>query len=106
MSVWNVITVSLRQRLTPDRLLGRLNSAYRLLAWGTMPIGAALGGALGQAFGLRAVFVVGTALCLALFAGLPLLTPRRLVAAEAELPPAAGGPVEGAGSTLDDEPVG
>ncbi|WP_458115195.1 MFS transporter [Arthrobacter sp. D2-10] len=31
--LWNVITVSLRQRITPDRLLGRVNSAYRLLAW-------------------------------------------------------------------------
>ncbi len=76
------------------------------MAWGTMPIGAALGGALGQAFGLRVVFVVGTVLCLALFAGLPLLTPRRLVAAEAALGPAAGGHVVEAGSAPDDEPVG
>jgi MFS family permease len=89
VSVWNVITVSLRQRLTPDRLLGRLNSAYRLLAWGTMPIGAALGGVLGQAFGLRVVFVVGTAVCLAQFAALPLLSARRLAEAEAELVPDA-----------------
>jgi hypothetical protein len=36
---WNVITVSLRQRITPDRLLGRVNSCYRLVAWGTMPLG-------------------------------------------------------------------
>ena len=108
VSMWNVITVSLRQRLTPDRLLGRLNSAYRLLAWGTMPIGAALGGALGEAFGLRTVFVVGTALCLALFAGLPLLTPRRLAEAEAELEPEPE-PLGGGGSTeassTDDEPT-
>jgi MFS family permease len=32
--IWNVIVVSLRQRITPHRLLGRVNSAYRLLAWG------------------------------------------------------------------------
>ncbi len=84
ISMWNVVTVSLRQRLTPDRLLGRLNSAYRLLAWGTMPLGAALGGALGEAFGIRAVFAVSTGLCLALLAGIPMLTPRRLAAAEAQ----------------------
>ncbi len=53
---WNIITVSFRQAVTPDDLLGRLNSVYRLLAWGTMPIGAAIGGVIAQAFGLRAVF--------------------------------------------------
>lgn len=56
--MWNVVTVSLRQRIIPDQLLGRVNSGYRLLGWGTMPIGAALGGVLGEAVGLRAVFVV------------------------------------------------
>ena len=48
----NVVMVSLRQRVTPDRLLGRVNSAYRLVAWGTMPIGALLGGLVADAFGL------------------------------------------------------
>ncbi len=53
---WNVITVSLRQRIVPDHLLGRVNAGYRLLAWGTMPIGAALSGVLGGRWGLDAVF--------------------------------------------------
>lgn len=57
---WNVITVSLRQRLIPDRLLGRVNSAYRLLAWGTIPLGAALGGLLGKVYDLRAPFFVAS----------------------------------------------
>ena len=87
ISLWNVITVSLRQRLTPDRLLGRLNSAYRLLAWGTMPLGAALGGALGEAFGVEAVFAVGTALTLALLTLTGQLTPSRLAAAESSAEP-------------------
>jgi MFS family permease len=56
--VWNVITVSYRQRVTPDHLLGRLNSAYRLLAWGTRPLGAGLGGLLGEWIGVRGVFAV------------------------------------------------
>jgi MFS family permease len=59
---WNVITVSLRQRIVPDHLLGRVNAGYRLLAWGTMPIGAALGGFVGQRFGLTAVFWMSAAI--------------------------------------------
>lgn len=56
--LWNIITVSFRQRATPDHLLGRVNSTYRLVAWGTMPIGAGLGGALGEWLGVRMVFAV------------------------------------------------
>ncbi len=54
--LWNVIVVSFRQRVTPDRLLGRVNAGFRLLAWGTMPLGAALAGVLGELAGVRAVF--------------------------------------------------
>ncbi len=42
--LWNVITVSLRQTIIPDALLGRVNSVYRFFAWGMMPVGALLGG--------------------------------------------------------------
>lgn len=68
--VWNVITVSLRQRIAPDHMLGRVNAGYRLLAWGSMPLGALLAGVLGDLFGVRAVFLIagGGALL-----GLPLL---------------------------------
>jgi MFS family permease len=68
--VWNVLTVSLRQRITPDHLLGRMNAGYRLLAWGTMPLGAALGGVVGELVSVRAVFWVATAIaaaCVPLF---------------------------------------
>ena len=44
--VWNTVSVSYRQRTIPDALLGRVNSVYRLLAWGMMPIGLLLSGAL------------------------------------------------------------
>jgi len=44
--LWNVITVSLRQTIIPDHLLGRVNSVYRFFAWGMMPIGLAFGGLL------------------------------------------------------------
>ena len=59
---WNVVTVSLRQSIIPDALLGRVNSAYRFVGWGAIPIGALLGGLLADAFGLRAAFVGGAAL--------------------------------------------
>ena len=55
--MWNIITVSLRQRITPDRLLGRVNASYRLFAWGAMPIGALAGGLIAEVFGVVAVFV-------------------------------------------------
>jgi MFS family permease len=42
--VWNVITVSLRQEIIPEHLFGRVNSVYRLVSWGVMPIGAIAAG--------------------------------------------------------------
>ena len=54
--VWNVVTISLRQELIPERLLGRVNSAYRLLGLGGMAAGALLGGFIARGFGLAAPF--------------------------------------------------
>jgi MFS family permease len=59
--VWNIITVSLRQSIIPDEILGRVNSAYRFVGWGVIPLGALLGGVLADVFGLRAPFIVGGA---------------------------------------------
>jgi predicted MFS family arabinose efflux permease len=50
--VYNINQVSLRQAITPDRLQGRMNATVRFIVWGTIPIGALLGGILGQAIGL------------------------------------------------------
>src|ERR1051326_2615840 len=50
--VYNINQVSLRQAITPDRVQGRMNASMRFIVWGTIPIGALLGGALGQVFGL------------------------------------------------------
>ena len=72
--VWNVITVSWRQRRIPGELLGRVNSIYRFFGWGSMPLGAMAGGAL-VAFAsqfmaaetaLRLPFILSGALCVCL----------------------------------------
>ena len=55
---WNVVVVSLRQELTPDALRGRVASDARTLAFGAIPLGALLGGALAEVVGLRAVVLV------------------------------------------------
>lgn len=54
--VWNVVTISLRQQIIPERLLGRVNSVYRLLGLGGMSVGALLGGVLARGLGLTAPF--------------------------------------------------
>jgi MFS family permease len=51
--VYNVAQVSYRQAICPPRLLGRMNAAVRWVVWGTLPLGALLGGALGTAVGVR-----------------------------------------------------
>ena len=70
VSLFNVNGPSLRQALTPPHLLGRVNASYRFLVWGTAPIGALLGGTLGELVGLRtALLITG----LAALTALPIL---------------------------------
>ena len=74
VTVWNVVTISLRQRIVPAHLLGRVNSVYRMLGWGLMPLGALAGGFVAHAAGLRAPYIVAGLLCgLSVLAVLPLL---------------------------------
>ena len=73
--LWNVVTVSLRQSLIPSQLLGRVNSVYRFFAWGTIPIGTLLGGALvtalqsslGRETAFRSIYFIGALLGFGLF---------------------------------------
>ncbi|HYL08003.1 MAG TPA: MFS transporter, partial [Candidatus Udaeobacter sp.] len=46
--VYNINQVSLRQSITPDRVQGRMNATMRTIVWGTLPIGAFIGGILGS----------------------------------------------------------
>ncbi|MGW3123453.1 MFS transporter [Streptomyces sp. NPDC001107] len=74
ITVSSVVTVSLRQQLVPGPLLGRVNSVFRMLGWGLMPLGAVAGGFVAQHLGLRApFFFAGGIRVLVLLAALPIL---------------------------------
>jgi len=64
-TVGNVLSQSLRQRLVPGALLGRIGGASRTLSYGLMPLGALLGGVLAQATGLTVTFYAAVVLSLA-----------------------------------------
>lgn len=90
--LWNIVTVSLRQSLIPPQLLGRVNSVYRFFAWGTIPIGTLLGGAivtllqqgLGREMAFRSVYFIGAGLGFALFIyAIRILTTANIEAARA-----------------------
>ncbi|HEY2167460.1 MAG TPA: MFS transporter [Jatrophihabitantaceae bacterium] len=64
--VYNITQVSFRQGVCPPDLLGRMNATMRFLVWGTIPLGAFLGGVLGSTIGVRPTLLVaaiGGSLC-------------------------------------------
>ncbi|MFE5210979.1 MFS transporter [Streptomyces sp. NPDC056600] len=84
IGVDNVLGVSLRQQVTPDALLGRMNATFRFALTGSMAVAAVLAGLLGQLAGVRAAVWAG-AVCMAgaflpVFLS-PLRTLRKLPAA-------------------------
>ncbi|TDE12966.1 MFS transporter [Jiangella asiatica] len=89
--LWNIITVSLRQTIIPDHLLGRVNSAYRFFGWGAISLGTLLGGglvAVGETFlsrewALRVPYLIAAVLHVALFVyALPRLGSEKIAAAK------------------------
>lgn len=56
---WDVVVVALRQTLIPAHLQGRVNSVYRLIAWGSIPVGSTLAGVIAGTWGTRAVYGLG-----------------------------------------------
>lgn len=57
--LYNITQVTFRQRITPPRLLGRMNASVRFVVWGVMPIGALLFGALGGLIGVVPTLWIG-----------------------------------------------
>ncbi|HEX2753927.1 MAG TPA: MFS transporter [Candidatus Limnocylindrales bacterium] len=74
--VYNVNQVSLRQAITPEHFLGRMNATMRFLVWGTIPIGSLIGAGLSEVIGVHMTIWVGATL--GVFSFLPvLLSPVR-----------------------------
>ena len=73
-TTWNVVTVSLRQRVIPTELFGRVNSVYRFIGTGSIGIGALVGGQIAYSTNLRMPFLVAAIVGLtALLIGGPVL---------------------------------
>ena len=70
---WNVVSVTVRQRLVPDAIFGRMMTAYLVIAWGMQPLGALTGGVIAESFGPEWVYVMSaTVVGSLLFFGRPL----------------------------------
>lgn len=81
-TVGSIVAVTLRQQIVPRQLFGRVNSIYRWISTGAMPLGALFGAVLASAYGLRApYFAAAGLLALAAVAVVSLLTPGALAAA-------------------------
>ncbi len=65
--IYNVNQVSLRQAITPDQMLGRMNATMRFLVWGTIPIGSLIGAGLAEVAGVTVTVWVGAVLGLLAF---------------------------------------
>ena len=90
--MFNLNQLSLRQAITPERLMGRMNAVVRFMYWGTMPLGSLAGGALATVIGIRPTLFVGIAGGTLAFAPLALTSLMRLrtIPTEAEeVPPLA-----------------
>ena len=84
--VYNVNQVSLRQAITPNELMGRMNATMRFLVWGTIPIGSALGGILGSTIGVHETIWLGAILGCFVFLAVLLSPVRSLKRIEDALP--------------------
>ena len=61
ITIWNILVMSLRQSVIPGRLLGRVHGTWRTLLWGSMPLGALIGGLIAR-IDLALPFIIGGAL--------------------------------------------
>ncbi|HEY4190117.1 MAG TPA: MFS transporter, partial [Candidatus Limnocylindrales bacterium] len=96
---WNINQVSLRQAITPPRMQGRMNATMRFIVWGTIPLGAIIGGALGDIIGLHATIWVGAIGGLVAFLPVALSSVREIVTMpEPTDDDAPGAPTMGAAS--------
>jgi MFS family permease len=67
-ALWTIVGNSLRQRLTPPAMIGRVSSTTLFVSAGGNCVGALLGGVIAEAFGIRAPYWVGFVVALAVVA--------------------------------------
>jgi MFS family permease len=58
LTIFQIGQVSLRQSLTPDKLLGRMNATLSMITWGIVPLGGLVGGVIGQLAGLSPTLIL------------------------------------------------
>ncbi|MBV8598327.1 MAG: MFS transporter, partial [Actinobacteria bacterium] len=95
---YNIVQVSYRQAITPERLQGRMNAAMRWIVWGTIPLGTLAGGAIAQTFTLKTALWVGAIGNIPTFLWVvlsPLRSIRTMPQPVDEVPILPGGLVEG-----------
>lgn len=63
--MWNIIGVTVRQVVTPDAMLGKVNATMRVAAWSGLPVGGLLGGAIAGEIGVRPTLFVAAAVAFA-----------------------------------------
>jgi MFS family permease len=86
-SLWGIVASSLRQRLTPPEMLGRVGSTILFIGAGGNCVGALLGGAIASRFGLTAPYWVGFVVAVAVSAATWRVFDRRTVAQAYTRPP-------------------
>jgi MFS family permease len=104
--LYNITQVTMRQRLCPPRLLGRMNASIRFVVWGVMPIASLLAGVLGSTIGTLPTMWIG-ALGTFLGAGFVLFSPLTRMKVlpkelEANADAEVGEPFEGSAETAED----
>jgi MFS family permease len=101
---FNVVFGSIRQRIVPNHLLGRVMASFRVISWGSLPLGALIGGIVGQTLGLTAVFIGAAIIHLCLLPSRLILTDEFMAQveaaaaanADAAVPPADAPPADAA----------
>ena len=88
-ALWTIVGASLRQRLTPPEMLGRVGSTGLFVAAGGNCVGALLGGVVASSFGITAPYWIGFAVAIIVSAATWRVFDRATVA-QAYAEPAPG----------------
>ncbi len=84
-TAYEINEVSLRQSITSNRMLGRVNASLRVIALGSMFTGSLMAGALGEAIGLRATLAIAAGFGMLAWLGL-MISPLRTLKHQRETP--------------------